>query len=316
MPEITVILPVYNGGKYLTESVLSVLSQTLRDFEFLILDDCSTDGSWAFLNSLNDNRIVLYQNKTNKGLFYNLNFLCAKSTSPLIKLWAQDDRMKPTALEDIVAFHKQYPQVGFSYTMVEYMDDNSKSIPKFKVDTTPAVIDRDLHARIAFQTGSIAANIGNVTIAKTALETVGPFNEEMRMSGDFDMWVRIAEFYDIGFLRKPLIVLRDHNNQLSRQEKYYMNALREDIIVYKRLLGYIPNDVKLSGKKILRENKLVFYYTLMLHFLLKGKISTTWAFWKGINELDNGFVMFYYFLKKKMRPLYTKLFFKSNNGIY
>src|SRR5688572_16773922 len=88
---ISVILPVYNGGEYLKQSVESVLTQSLNNFELLILDDCSTDGSWSYLQSLDDNRIELYRNEKNKGLFYNLNFLIKASNSPLVKLWAQDD---------------------------------------------------------------------------------------------------------------------------------------------------------------------------------------------------------------------------------
>ncbi|HVG42668.1 MAG TPA: glycosyltransferase [Chitinophagaceae bacterium] len=301
MPKISVILPVYNGGKYLIKSVLSVLDQSLTDFEFLILDDCSKDGSWKYLNSIQDKRVYVFKNETNKGLFYNLNFLIKKSASPLIKLWSQDDVMLPNALAEIVAFHQQLPNIGFSYTAVDYIDENDVAIIKpVKIDTTPTVIDTELHAKISFESGSIAGNIANVTLSKPALDKVGLFNEAMRMSGDFEMWVRIAQYYDTGFLNKPLIILRDHSGQLSRAEKYNLNVLEEDISVYKYLFKYVPEPLKKYGKEHLRNNRMVYFFTLMLKTLMKGKIVTALQFWKSINKMDNGFILSYYFIKNKL----------------
>ena len=63
MPSVSVILPVYNGIKYLPQSVGSILHQDFTDFEFLVLDDCSTDGSWEWLQSLKDERVHLFRNE-------------------------------------------------------------------------------------------------------------------------------------------------------------------------------------------------------------------------------------------------------------
>lgn len=302
MHTISVILPVYNGLPYLKESVESVLSQSLHDIEFLILDDCSTDGSWEYLNSLKDDRIRLYRNEKNKGLFYNLNFLIGKSEKSLIKLWSQDDIMMPAALESIVNFHNSNDTLGFSYTSVRYIDENSKLIKELREDTTPAIIDKQTHARICFMTGSIAGNIANVTIAKKAIEKVGLFNESMIISGDFDMWVRIAEFYNIGFIKQPLIYLRDHSGQLSRQGKYYIKHIEEDIQVFNKLFSYLSQPLIKEGRSQLRKNKLVFYYTLMLHAFLKGQFKDAHSYWKTIGKIDNPVQITFYFIKKKLIP--------------
>jgi len=298
--DISVILPVYNGGKFLKTSVESVLQQSLENFEFLIVDDCSTDESWQYLITLNDPRVKVYRNEINKGLFYNLNFLIKQSGSSLIKLWAQDDLMHKDCLQKIVLFHNQYVQIGFSYTAVDYINENGEWIDKAeKPDTTSVIIDKYRHAAICFYTGSIAGNIANVTLAKKALDKVGIFNEGMKMSGDFEMWVRIAEFFDIGFLNEQLISLRDHSNQLSRQEKYYMNTIKEDTKVYQYLLSYLPIDVIKAGKKNLRDKKLNYYYTLMLKFILKGKFSIAFEYYKCIKLLDNPVIMSLYYIRNK-----------------
>jgi glycosyltransferase involved in cell wall biosynthesis len=308
MYPISIILPVYNGTRYLEECVKSVLDQSFANFEFLIIDDCSTDNSYSFLQSLNDKRITLFKNEQNKGLFYNLNFLIKKSNSSLIKLWSQDDVMYPNCIEEIVAFHRQYPEVGFSYTGKNYIDAEGKKLLINKIDHTPAIISTRLHARIAFITGSIAGNISNVTITKKALDKVGLFNEQMKISGDFDMWVRIAKDHPVGFIKMPLIQLRNHKGQLSNQEQYFVYHLNEDIKVYTYLFSYLDKEQQQEGRRLLRHQKLLFYYTLMLKAMFKGKIKLAFYFFKTIARFDNIFILSWFFIKHrvfKIKPLFN-----------
>lgn len=273
-PAISVLLPVYNGGDYLKQSLQSVLKQTLHNVEILIIDDCSTDGSFEYLQSVSDDRISLFKNEQNRGLFFNLNFLIEQSKSPLIKLWAQDDMMYPQCLERFVDFHAAHPGIGFSYSGRDMIDENGKIKKNDKVDNTPTIISTELHAKIAYYTGSIAGNIANVCIAKQALDKVGLFKEQMKISADFDMWVRLAEHFETGFINEKLIQLRDHDGQLSRNEKYYINHVKEDLEVYRYLDGYVSNNLKKEGHSLMQNNKLVFYYTLMLKALSKGDFKT------------------------------------------
>lgn len=300
MYPICIVLPVYNGMKYLKQSVISVLNQEFENFELLIIDDCSTDGSKEYLQSLADKRITLFINEKNKGLFYNLNFLIKNSNSTIIKLWAQDDIMYPECLQEVVDFHKKNLQIGFSYTGRDYINAKGELLHINKKDDTPAIISTSLHTKIAFYTGSIAGNIANVAINKVILDEVGPFNEKMKISGDFEMWVRLAKNYPVGFINKPLIQLRNHKEQLSGQEKYYSYHLKEDIEAYKILFGYITIQQRTEGKKILREKKLLFYYTLMLKALLKGKLKIAFSFIRMMSELDNFFIITWFFVVRRI----------------
>lgn len=310
MYPVTIILPVYNGMKYLKQCVSSVLTQSFSQFQFLIIDDCSTDESWDYLQSLQDSRITLYRNSTNKGLFYNLNYLIKKNMSPLIKLWSQDDIMYPACIENIIQFHKDNPAVGYSYTGRDYIDENGNITPVNKIDNTPAIISQELHTTISFITGSLAGNIANVTISAFALDKAGLFNEQMKISGDFDMWVRIAKYFEVGFINKPLIQLRNHKGQLSNQEQYFIYHIKEDIEVYNYLFSYITKPEQKEGRRILRNQKLLFYYTLMLKTLLKGKLKLFITFFKTIASFDNIFIItWYFFLRKvlKLKPNFSLL---------
>jgi len=286
--------------KYLDQSVQSVLNQQYKNFEFLILDDCSIDGSWSYVQSLNDDRVKVWQNEQNRGLFYNLNFLINKSKGNLIKLWSQDDIMQPDCILEVLLFHDRYPHIGFSYTDRLYIDAAGKRLDITKLDTTPELISTELHTQIAFITGSIAGNIANVTLNKAALDKVGLFNENMKISGDFEMWVRLAKDYPVGFIKKPLVHLRNHKEQLSGQQQFFIYHLKEDIETYNFLLGYITPENQAKGRILLRKTKLSFYYTLMLKEFIKGNFSTGFHFMKLLNKFDNFYLITWSFFKTKI----------------
>lgn len=147
---ISIILPVYNGLQYLDASVTSVLSQSYVNFELLIIDDLSDDGSLEYLKTLKDERIQIFRNSKNRGLFFNLNFLIEKSNGPLIKLWSQDDIMYRDCIKSIIAFHENHPQIGFSYSGRDIIDETGEIIPINIIDTTPEIVPVSLHTRIAF----------------------------------------------------------------------------------------------------------------------------------------------------------------------
>ena len=300
MYPITVILPVFNGMKYLQQSVSSVLNQDFKDFEFLIIDDCSTDESWAYLQAINDARVHIFKNEINTGLFYNLNFLIKKSNSNLIKLWSQDDVMETNCIQEILAFHQRFPQIGFSYSGRRYIDAKGDFLNISQIDETPELVSPQLHAHICFITGSIAGNIANVTLNKKTLEEVGYFNEQMKISGDFEMWVRLAKDNPVGFIKKELVQLRNHKGQLSGQEKYFIYHLKEDIQAYKILFGYISKKQKEQGRKLLREKKLMFYYTLMIKAVLKGRLKTALNFLNLLSGFDNILILTYCFFVQKL----------------
>ena len=299
---ITVILSVYNGGEHLKESIQSVLDQNFSSFEFLIMDDCSTDQSLQYLQSLHDPRVKIYTQEINRGLFPCLNELIAKSSTSLIKLWSQDDIMNNNCLQEIVAFHAEHPSIGFSYSDRETIDAAGNLVKQNYIDRTPAIIDSTLHARISLYTGSIAGNIANVCINKEALDKVGLFHENMSISADFEMWVRLAKEHDTGYINKKLVKLRDHHGQLSRDRKYFIRRPIEDMHVFNYLLGYVSPEVKEEGIQNLRKYKFVYYYTLMMKAFMRLRFATAFLFFKELWSFGNFFSLTASFIKNKFSP--------------
>ena len=282
--KISVILPVYNGREFLQDSVQSVLSQSFSSFYFFIVDDNSTDGSYEMLSQLEDDRIILIKNETNKGLFYTLNLLIKKIETPLIKLWAQDDIMKTDCLGEFVNFYQNHPEVGFIYCAADTIDKSGNQKANNFIDTTPEILTTSMHARIAYYTGSIAGNIANVCLTKAGMDKVGLFDEKMIISADFDMWVRLAEFFPTGFINKKLIKTRDHKNQLSKKMEYLVYHGIEDFIVFRKLDNYLPIEESKNGRRIMHINKLFTYYIIILKFFAQGNFKNGFRLLKVLSD--------------------------------
>src|SRR5690606_24664880 len=152
----------------------------------LIVDDVSTDGSREWLLTLNDPRIRLFLNNRNMGLFPNLNLMADEARSSLLKLWAQDDRMKQGCLAEFVAFHQSHPQCGYSYCKRDLINERGDVITQEVQDDTPVIIDHLLHTRLTYRTGSLPGNISNVCMVKSAWLATGKFNTAMKISADLD----------------------------------------------------------------------------------------------------------------------------------
>lgn len=127
-PVLTVVMPVYNGKKFLKRSIGSILSQTLRDFEFLIINDGSTDGSDLLLQACarRDRRIRILRNPRNLGLVESLNRGLKEARAPLIARFDCDDFSRPERLEKQLKYLLQHPDCAVLGTQVRWVDPQGK----------------------------------------------------------------------------------------------------------------------------------------------------------------------------------------------
>jgi glycosyltransferase involved in cell wall biosynthesis len=138
MPTVSVCLPVYNGAKYLAQAIESVLAQTCGDFELLIADDRSGDGSADIMNSYarQDKRIQAWTNERNLGHYPNYNACIQRATGKYIKLFAQDDIFRPSMFEQLVSVLGQNENVSLVTAARQWIDADGRQIPtQSEVDT-------------------------------------------------------------------------------------------------------------------------------------------------------------------------------------
>lgn len=271
-PAISVILPVYNGAAHLRSSIDSVLKQAHRDFEFLVCDDGSSDDSVAIVQSFTDDRIRLLRNEENIGLFPTLNKLIRLAEAPLIRLWSQDDIMKPHCLAVEQAFWNRYPVLGMSFCLRDHIDADGKTI-RTTGRRTSQILSPDQVAQASFYHGSLPGNISTVMLRRKVLDHVGLFREDMHYAGDYELWTRISSGYDTGMVAPALIDLRFHRGQLSRQPRVIGAKIREDHEVARTLLERFPDHLKPYARHFERWHRHVHG----VHQLVKALALGRWA---------------------------------------
>jgi glycosyltransferase involved in cell wall biosynthesis len=240
-PAASVIMPVYNGEKYLKQAVESVLRQTLPDFEFIILDDGSTDETYSVLEEFarQDARIRLYQNEKNLGLSRTLNLGLEQARSEYIARMDADDICLPERLEKQVAFMDAHPEIGICGTWVETIGDNAGRIWQLPED------HEAIYACILF-TNCLAHP--SVMIRRDVLRAHNLwYDVRAYYTEDYDLWSRALPM--VRFANLPEILLRYRFHPLNTDKKYAEIQQKIRTSIHRRLLrrlGIEPSEMDLS----------------------------------------------------------------------
>lgn len=289
-PKISIVLPFWSGERYLNESIDSVLAQEYTDYEFLICDDASPDNSIRIVESKQDARIRFFKNNTNQGMFKTLNMLIRQSRAEFIRLWTHDDIMKPHCLKEEIEFYKNHPEIGFCYCACDIINEKGIVVMNAPEDKSPDIIPPELAAQIMFYHGTIAANFSTAMIKRDVLDYVGLFRGDMRVAGDFEMWVRISKKYPIGFIRQPLIYLRSHRGQFSYRKGMGVVFIREDQEIIPALIERLPPEIIPYAKVYSRWQQYTQYAHSMIRCFLSGDFKTGLNTYREIRKLDNPFL--------------------------
>lgn len=295
-PTVSVILSVYNGERYLNESIDSVLNQQFGDFEFLIYDAGSTDNTAAIVESKKDTRIKFLRSTENQGLSLILNKLIATAKGKYIRLWSCDDIMKPHCLATEINFYKHNPELGFCYSNCDTIDERGRFIPPTEIDETPTIISPQLATQLMFYWGCLPASISAAMINKEVLEKTGGFDTSLFPSTDFDLWVRIAEKYSIGFIKQPLIILRYHRAQLSKSKKITLVIMKENRQIYERLLKRMPAELISYAREYHRRYVYVQYFHNLVSNFLRGHKDTALKIFAELRKYDRVLIIFWFWL--------------------
>lgn len=232
---ISIVLPVYNGEKYLRESIDSVRAQTYQNWELLIVDDCSTDHSAQIAKEYEskDNRIHYYRNEQNLRLPRNLNkgFSLAKGN---YLTWTSDDnRFKPTALEKMYRTLKSDLNAQFVFASCRIIDGEGKEVEYIMVDEKK-------------KKQIIGSNVVGACFMYTrkAYKEVGEYDPELTLVEDYDYWQRIYTKYNAAVIKEILYEYRWHDGALTstmRKETFNKN-LEKMLLKNRPLFGKIDGE--------------------------------------------------------------------------
>src|SRR5262245_18798192 len=188
-PEVSVVIPVFNRAVKVRRAIASVLAQTFQNFEIIVVDDGSTDGTSSAVAAIADPRVTLIRHDRNRGGSAARNTGINASSVPFVAFLDSDDEWLPTKLErQLEVFERSSERVGLIYTWAEriFPDGSvSRYIPRRRVDLARALL-----------TVNFIGETSLGMVRRIALDAIGGFDETLPSSQDMDLWLRICERFD------------------------------------------------------------------------------------------------------------------------
>lgn len=287
-PKISVIMSVYNDENYLKESIESILNQEFKDFEFIIVNDKSTDNSLKIINKFHDKRILIINNKKNLGLTKSLNIALKLAKGKYIARQDADDISLPQRFKKQYSFLEKNPEIALLGTSIYRIDENSN----------------ELETVLSFEQPSFKHMLnwnhfkhGSVLFRKVLVNEIGGYNELFEYVQDYEFWLRISKRYKVRNLKDPLYKLRIHNASIGSKKvvesrlygrlarKVVNNEITNDELENIRLNGIFDLCPILTNIEI-KEIKMEIYNIKSGIYIKEGEMKLAREEYKKIFCLD------------------------------
>jgi len=221
-PLVSVVIPTFNGGRYLRESLDSILGQTYSRLEILVMDDASTDCTPEIISTYKD-KVKSFRQPRNRGQFGNVNDGIAMAQGEYVAVYHSDDVYHPKIVETEVAFLQQHPEAGAVFCLAVFIDSFSRRCGR---QQTPAEVTGGgpfnyktiLQALLLYKNTFICGP--SSMVRASVYKDLGLYRgDDFGIASDLEMWVRIAERHPLGILEEHLLRYRFGHGNLS--ENYY-----------------------------------------------------------------------------------------------
>jgi glycosyltransferase involved in cell wall biosynthesis len=258
-PKVSTIIPTYNAIAYLPEAIDSVLKQTFKDFELIIVDDGSSDRTFEWASQIKDPRVkIIWQDKYGSARARNRGIAIAEGE--YIALLDADDVWETTKLEKQVNFLDRNPEIGLVDTSVVLINENGKSTGKVVTSKAEKDVWKEL---VQFQ--PVCSCDSTPLIRRECFETVGLFDEDLLFLEDLDFWIRLASHYQFGAIKEPLVRYRQYSGSKSTNCQETLLAFRQIIektfenvpveLLYLRDRGYGRINLYLAWKSLVNKDR-------------------------------------------------------------
>jgi len=258
IPGISVVMTVHNGQKYLEDSILSVLRQTYKLFELIIINDGSTDKSGSIITELSKNNPqIIYRNIPHSGQAKALNTAIEISQYPNIARIDADDIWINHKLEVQINFLRAHPEIKLLGSSVDFIDHAGNKIKhngfnRKKEMSHNEIIDNLLRYNVFCHS--------SVIFSKDIFLRVGKYNESYQTSMDYDLWFRITEKYRSHILPDVLTYYRLSEEMISVKKR--KTLLKESLRIHIKYYSYYQD-------KITFPRKIRFFYDILRLYLRK-----------------------------------------------
>jgi glycosyltransferase involved in cell wall biosynthesis len=268
---VSIVVPAYNHGRYLAECIDSILGQTYREIELIVLDDGSTDNTRAILDSYGDR--VRWETQVNSGQSATLNRGWAMCTGEFLAYLSADDVLYPDAVARAVALLQANPATVVAYPDFDLINADSRRLRRI---TAPEFDAFDLYWRLVCQPGPGAV------FRRSSWGAAGPWNPDLRQNPDLDFWMRMALQGDFRRIPAALAAFRVHPESQTFRHADLQRA-EEPMVIVEQFLerGDLPAWLR-QGESRVRAAAHLASAQLHLHSgRWRAAISHAFAAWSS-----------------------------------
>lgn len=257
---VTVIMPVYNGLPYVIEAIESILNQTYKNIEFIVINDCSTDGTADALSEYKD-KLTLISNEKNLGIYETMNRGISIARGEYIALFHADDIYLPTIVEKEAGFLDKFDEAGAVFCSDIFIDRFGKEYGRLELPdevrgSKPLDYKTIINSELTYKNTFLVCP--TCMVRKSVHDSIGLYNQERyKNSADLEMYLRIAKSWKIGILEDYLLLYRHGHDTSSRRYHH----LRTD----PQRFFMIMDDVLAAGARDVAEQKPLMYYESHRH---------------------------------------------------
>ena len=236
-PLVSIILTLYNGERFVRQAIQSVQAQTWKNWEMIVVDDASSDGSAEAVEAIDDPRISLIRLEKN-GQVCNAHRVGDRAAKgEFIAVLDKDDAWEPAKLEKQMAYMAAHPEAGACFTRVSFMDEEGRAVshPFMEQIFTAPNRDREAWVHDLMTKGNCLCH-SSALIRKDVLEEIGGYNYLFLQLQDYDLWLRIALLRDLYVIQEPLVRYRrfEDSGSLSQNDA---DRDRRTFFEYARIVG-------------------------------------------------------------------------------
>ena len=215
MPKVSVLMPVYNGERFVAQAIESVLAQTLKDWELIVVNDGSTDRTAEILAIYSDARIVVVH-QPNQGEAVARNVGLDHAQGEYVAFLDSDDAYLPHALAEHIRFLEAHPEFGVSLADGFFCNSDGHHLMTLS-EHRPAVHSGDILEALVLDASVVGAIDCTMTRA-AAIRRIGAyFDSDLVIGPDWDFWIQLARHVHFGYLQEPTCLYRVHETNITRR---------------------------------------------------------------------------------------------------
>ncbi|MDE7312239.1 MAG: glycosyltransferase [Eubacterium sp.] len=263
--KVSICIPLYNGSRFIKETLESVLDQDYPQMEIIINDDCSSDNSLEIVKCFNDSRIKVYANEKKYGLVGNWNKTVSYASGEFVKLMCQDDLLCAGAVSNQVKLLKKYPSASLSVGNSLVIDSGGNVVKNRKRFRKNRIVHGEKYAKMSLKGRNIYAEPPNILCRTKDFYKIGKYDTGLFYTPDWDFGIRLSYLGDVACSK--VYIMKFRLSDISETHRLYAKTFYSSIKDSDRM---IEKHQKLGRIKINRWD--VFLFKIVVRVMAMARL--------------------------------------------